>query len=193
MKSPDKVETPPLKTTKGLSLEDLPKSGVKGMKFGFLAGPDADTKALKTMREAAENAGALVEVIAMDLSPVAGIKPDKTLWNTPSAVYDAIYVVGGGDKVADLENDSDATRFVQDAYKHGKAVAGCGNASTFVATVLPKSEGITPETQDGGVVLSPKHPDKAFVAEFIAAAGDRHWNRSPQKLPKSPANTAPSK
>jgi len=186
---PAAVETPAVKTARGLSLEDLPKAGVKGMKFGIVAAPDSDVASIKMVSAAIAKAGAVSEIVAKDLSPLEGLTPLRTLSNTPSAVYDAIYVVGGGDKVAALAEDDDAFRFVREAYKHGKAIAACGNASGFVAGVVPKGEKIETTAAERGVVLSGEHADEAFAKGFLKASENRHWNRGPQILPSAPANT----
>ncbi len=185
---PEAVETPPVKTAKGLSQEDLPKAGVKAMKFGLLAGPDADVASIRLVSEAAVAAGANVEIVAKDLSDLDGVKPLRTVLNTPSAVYDAIYVVGGGPGVAALGDDDDAVKFIREAYKHGKAIAACGNASDLVAAVLPKTDKVTAPTTERGLVLSSEHADNSFADEFLSSAATRHWDRGPQVLPPAPAN-----
>jgi len=186
--TPDAVETPPVKRAKGLSLEDLPKAGVKAMKFAILAGPDAHVASIDLVTKAAQAAGAHVEIVAKDLSDLGGKKPLRTLMNTPSAIYDAIYVVGGGPQVEALEDDDDAVKFIRDAYKHGKAIAACGNAATLVAHILPKGDKISAPSKERGVTLQVEHADKTFAGEFLAAAESRHWDRGPQKLPPAPAN-----
>jgi len=185
--TPAAVETPPIKKAKGLSMTELPKAGVKGMKFGILAGPDADGDSIDLVTAAALAAGAVVEIVAQNLGEVAGNKPLRTVLNAPSAVYDAIYVVGGGPKVAALADDDDATKFIREAYKHGKAIAACGNAAALVASLLPKADGISSPTRERGVVLKKEHADDRFASAFLAEAEDRHWDRGPQQLPPAPS------
>lgn len=180
---PEAVATPEQKTAPGLSSDDLPKAGVKAMKIGIVAAPDAHAPSIQKMVDALKKAGAHAELIAKDLSPIGSLNPVKTLLNTPSAVYDAVYFAGGDDEASPLADDDDALRFVRDAYKHGKAIAACGNAAPVAANALPKSDGITPNEQDKGIVFSTSHVDDAFVKAFLEAAASRHWGRSGQ-LPK---------
>lgn len=189
MPTPKAVETPKPDKAKGLSTEDLPKAGVKGMKIGILVAPDALAASCKLVGAALKKAGAHFEIIAKDLSDMDGLIPEKTLWNAPSVLYDAIYVVGGGPEVDALADDEDATRFVKDAFRHGKAIAADGNAAEFVAGLLPKPDAIRPDTKAKGLVLSvDSTADDAFASAFLKAAASRHWDRTPQKLPPSPAN-----
>jgi len=181
---PDPVKTPSKKTAPGLSSEDLPKAGVKAMKFGLLAAPGADAGSIKLLKAAITAAGAHAELVAMDLRPVSGIKPERTVLNTPSAMYDAIYVVGGTGDIAALHDNDDAVRFVREAYKHGKAVAACGNASTFVASAMSPSEGVETTTKAKGLVLSTQLATEAFAKDFLVAAATRYWDRGVQRLPK---------
>ncbi|CAN5466747.1 catalase [soil metagenome] len=186
---PEPVETPPVKKAKGLSLTSLPTPSIKGMKVGILAGPDAEVSALKTVKDALEKESAVVEIVAVDLSLLDGMPPRRTLLNTPSVTYDAIYVVGGDTGVASLSDDDDAVRFIRDAYKHGKPVAACGNAAELVAGALPKSEGVSPTTKGNGLVLSETHADQGFADAFVKTiAAGRVWSRGVQAPPSSPAN-----
>jgi catalase len=182
VKTPENVDTPMKKTAPGLSMDDLPKAGIKGMSFGFVVGPDSHSESLELIRKAIEAAGAHAMVVSPSLGVHNGIKPDKTLFNTPAAIFDAIYVVGGSDGAFSLTDNDDAARFVRDAYKHGKAVAGCGTAGEFVVGVLPPSEGITVDKQGEGVVVSVKHADEAFAKGFVEASRLRHWGRRLQRI-----------
>jgi catalase len=188
MPEPAIVETPAVKTAKGLSTEDLSKAGVKGMKFGILMAPDADPASCSMMTSALESAGATVEIIAKDLNRIDSVKPKKTLSNAPSVLYDAVYVVGGGRQVSALAENEDAVRFIKDAFRHGKAIAACGNAADFASSVLPSIDGITPQTKNKGIVFQGEgHADESFAKAFIKVAGIRHWDRSPQELPPTSA------
>jgi catalase len=175
---PAEVETPPVVKAPGLSLEDLPKAGVKAMKFGLLVSPDADPNQIPQLTTKAASKGAHIEVVALDLSKLGDVSPDKTLLNTPSAVYDAIFILGGKDSSSSLSDSDDALRFIRDAFKHGKAIGAAGNGVDVVRLALGKGN-------HRGVVLE---PDAAFDA-FLGAAKERYWNRKPQQLPASPANT----
>jgi catalase len=183
VKVPNRVPTPEKKTAPGLSNEDLPKLGVKAMKIGIVAGPDAHVPSIERVIIALKNGGANSEIIAKDLNPIGQFQPNGTLLNTPSAVYDAICIVGGDGKVFSLAEDDDALLFVREAYKHGKALAACGNAAAVVAHALPSVDQIKSNTQGRGLVLSTDHVDNNFERGFLEAAATRHWGRSGQ-MPK---------
>lgn len=174
---PPPVETPPKKRAAGISMTELPKAGVKAMKMGILIGADSDTESVAALRSAIIAAGAHSEIVALDLNPVGAIPPDKTLLNTPSAIYDAIFVVGGSETVSALSREDDAVRFVRDAYKHGKAIGASGNAAAFVSQTLPTLDKVGREIADVGVVLTSERANKDSAVAFLSAAETRHWTR----------------
>jgi catalase len=94
---------------------------------------------------------------------------DHTLVTMPSVVYDAVFIPGGGAGVAILQADGDVVHFVNEAFKHGKAIAAAGEGADLLHTA-----GIDDEA--AGIVTGTR---AALARNFIAAiAQHRAWERS---------------
>jgi catalase len=93
---------------------------------------------------------------------------DKTSQVAASVLYDAVYVPGGSASVDALGELDEVSRFVSEAFKHGKAIGASGEG----ARLLPAQPG-TP-----GLVIGEASTMAAFVEEFIAAIGE---HRFPQR------------
>jgi catalase len=84
-------------------------------------------------------------------------------------VYDAVFIPGGPASVAILQADGNVIHFVNEAFKHGKAIAAAGDGADILRTA-----GI----DDGaaGVVTG---TGAALARSFIAAiAQHRAWERT---------------
>ena len=100
----------------------------------------------------------------------------------------AVYVPGGADSVATLEGDPDAVHFLNEAFKHCKAIAAAIQAmqvlkATYFGRKLPK--GYSDETVlKEGIVVGDNA--KELARQFITAiAQHRFWER--EKARKVPA------
>ena len=100
--------------------------------------------------------GALCEVIAPRLGFVSGmndksIPVSKSLLTAASVFYDAVYVPGGTNSVATLEAEPDAVHFLNEAFKHCKAIAADTDAlQVLKATYFGRK---LPEDNDDDTVL----------------------------------------
>ena len=115
------------------------------------------------------------------------IPADQSLLTAASVLYDAVFVAGGGNAVATLAAEADAVHFLNEAFKHCKAIAAMAEAlpvmeSTYFYRKIPQE--FSKETmQREGVVIS---DDADMVAaQFISAiAQHRFWEREkPRKVP----------
>ena len=134
----------------------------------------------------------LCEVIAPKLGFIAGMNGNvavaKSFLTTPSVLYDAVYVPGGTNSVATLEADPDAVHFLNQAFKHCKAIAFDADAlqvikATYFGRKLPEDNSDETVLMEG-IIMS---DDAATLAEqFIKAiAQHRFWER--EKARKVPA------
>jgi catalase len=115
------------------------------------------------------------------------IPVDHSFLTAASVFYDAVYVPGGVNSVATIEADADAVHFLNQAFKHCKAIAADKEAmqvleATYFSNKLPadysdetvKREGIV--VNDNAEVLSEK-----FI---LAVSQHRFWDREkPRKIP----------
>ena len=82
--------------------------------------------------------------------------------------------------VETLSTDTRAVEFVEEAYKHCKAIAATGEAVAFLKSTRVAT-GIT--QQDPAVVVGDGGAKKVAAAFVAAISQHRNWNREPKTLP----------
>ncbi|NEU06825.1 catalase [Flavihumibacter sp. R14] len=188
---PVQVESSVAKS-EALSMANTIKDSIKSRKIAILAADGVDTKSLSTVKEALLAAGAVVEVIAPKQGPVIGKDDEQVMANhsfltAASVLYDAVFVPGGINSVASLEAEADAVHFLNEAFKHCKAIAADEEAlqvleATYFSKKLPSDDNDDTVLKEGIVISN----DAASLAKkFIAAiAQHRFWEREkPRKVP----------
>ncbi len=175
-----------------LSMANTIKDSIRTRKIAILAADGVMEAELMTVKNSLLAQGAMVDVIAPRLGTIAGangtqITVDKSLLTVASVLYDAVYVPGGANSVATLEAEADAIHFLNEAYKHCKAIAATGDAlqvleATYFAKKLPEDNSDATVMREGVIIGT----DAGNVAkQFIAAiAQHRFWEREkPRKIP----------
>ena len=122
-------------------------------------------------------------------------KVDKTLLTTGSVIYDAVFVPGGKESAAALQQDGDAIHFVNEAFKHCKALAATGEGVDLLlasSIVAPGTNGTNPEQRLqklSGVVAERKPKDLDGVAKRFmqAVAQHRAWDRQSPETGQVPS------
>jgi catalase len=181
-----------LKSSDALSMANTIKDSIVSRKIAILAADGVNADSLTTVKSALESEGAIVEVIAPRLGVIiaendAKIFVDQSFLTAASVLFDAVYVPGGLNSVASVEADADAVHFLNEAFKHCKAIAAHEQATqvleaTYFSKKLP--EEYTDEiVLREGVVVS--NDSQKLVAQFIKAiAQHRFWEREkPRKIP----------
>jgi catalase len=174
------IETSP--TLSMLNNPNFPDASIKTRKVAFLIADGFDEAAVADMKQALMTAGAVAMTVAPRLGMVSGargseVKADFSFLTGSSVLFDAIYVPGGEASVATLTNESEAAAFVNQAYKHCKAIAASGSG-----VELLKSAGVnlSDEGLRAGVVTSSEANAGSIGSKFIKAIGQhRHWEREP--------------
>jgi catalase len=166
--------------SEALSMANTIKNSIKTRKIAILAADGVAAASLDAARKLLLAEGASCEIIAPKLMAITAddgteIQPDKSLLTTASVFYDAVYVPGGTNSVATLEAEADALHFLNEAYKHCKAIAADEDATQVLeATNFAKKI----ETDDGVIIGS--------LQPFVAAiAKHRFWEL--EKARKVPA------
>ncbi len=168
-----------VKKSKPLSMIENPtvKPTIASRKVAFVCADGASESGILQMKTALLKSDAKACIIAPHLGFITTdkggeIPVDFTYQTASSVLFDAIYIPDGSGLNA-LVGESDAVEFVNDAYKHCKAIAvdGAGqellNAS-YAAKTYSKDEGIV-TSKDGNI------PEK-----FIAVMSKhRVWSREP--------------
>ena len=185
-------------TSPALSMANTIKNSVKTRKVAVLAADGFDDAALATMKKALTNAGAQAKIVAPRLGFLKGasgeeVKIDFSFLTASSVLFDAVYVPGGEKSVAALKLDAEAIHFVNEAYKHCKAVAATGAGADLLRASYVRMG--SNDGTDGGAQAAPK--DEAVVVggdeqarkvadAFIKAiANHRNWAR--EKMDQVPA------
>jgi catalase len=172
-----------------LSMENTRKDIIKGRRIAILAAEGVDTAGLLQVKKAIELEGAQVEVVGRFLGVISGpgdteVKIDKSHVTTGSIMYDAVFVPGGTDGVEMMKQQGDTLHFVNESFKHCKAVAAYGEGidllekAHLVDIHFSGMKENSDLTVDKGVVTSRKGSVPEFIQEFIKAiAMHRHWER----------------
>src|ERR1700749_1043744 len=111
-----------------LSMANTVKDSIASRKIAILAADGVDAGSLTTLKAALETEGAVVEVIAPKLGFITAendeqIEVDQSFLGAASVLFDAVYVAGGTNCVATLEAEANAVHFLNESFKHCKAIA----------------------------------------------------------------------
>ncbi|MGB8192201.1 MAG: catalase, partial [Chitinophagaceae bacterium] len=175
-----------------LSMANTVKNTIRTRQIAILAADGVDGNSLNTVKTALTAEGAVVEVIAPRQGYVISegdeqIPVDHSFLTSASVFYDAVYVPGGTNSVATLEAEPDAIHFLNEAFKHCKAIAADAQAmqvleATYFIKKLPpdfSDESVMRE----GIVISDR-PEKLAKQFINAIAQHRFWDREkPRKVP----------
>jgi len=179
-----------LKQSKALSMANTVKDSIQTRRIAILAADGVDEGSLNTMKKALEAAGAQAKIIAPHLGFIGAangekIKVDQSFLTAASVLFDAVYIPDGSKGGAALQGEPDAIHFVNEAYKHCKAIAADGAGAKFLQTTA-----VRVKTQDKSEVEKSNAATGVLVnrspKEFIDAISQhRFWER--EKLRKVPA------
>jgi catalase len=165
-----------VQSSKALSMQDQPTSA-KGCKVAILVADNVDSKAVAALQKALSQAGAQSDLVGPHIGSIQGqggtLEATKTLANSSSVQYDAVFVAGGPGAAALLKK-GDAHVFVAQAYKHGKAIAALGEAVDVLTASLPDGA----VHADQGVLAASQMDNKeTAVDQFVSIVGKRYWGR----------------
>ncbi len=187
------MATSSVEKSQALSMASTPKDSIATRKVAILAADGVEEIQLTAMKEGLMAEGAVVEVIAPKLGYILSennksIKVDKSFLTTASVLYDAVYVPGGMNSTATLAAEADAIHFLNEAFKHCKAIAADAFSlpvlkETYFGKYLPATHKEASQMIEGVIM----HEEAEVLrAEFIKAiAQHRFWER--EKKLKVPA------
>lgn len=185
--NPDDYQPIPKKDAKvkksaALSMANTVKDTIETRQIAFLVADGFDANNVKTMKNALEKQGATVKIIGMKASGVKDadgktMKVDHALRTVASVLFDAVYVPGGEKSIATLTNEPDAIEFVNEAFRHCKAIAGSGAGVNFL-----NKETYVGKAKDDKAILLGDNVSEDFIK---AIAAHRNWER--EKARKVPA------
>ena len=181
---------PELKISKALSMANTIKDTIKTRQVAILAADGVDGDSLNTMKQALEAAGAQTKIVAPHLGFIAAangthIKVDQSFLTSASVLFDAVYLPDGAKSASLLTNEPDAIDFINEAFKHCKAIAADGAGVnlmdlTAAGNKIRSENKAENEHMAYGILLN--RSSKEFIN---AIARHRFWER--EKTGKVPA------
>lgn len=165
--------SPPVDRSQALSMENTIKDTIKSRKIAFLAADGVDAGQISAMKKKIEAGEAMVKVVSTKHGEIqdsggSKLKVDETFLTTSSVLFDAVYVPGGRQSVDSLIAGVDAIHFIDEAFKHGKAIAAEGEGSELAELSFAGNA-----ENDPAVLIG-----EGVAADFISAiAKHRNWER----------------
>ena len=188
--NPDDYQPIPKKDAKvkksdALSMANTVKDTIKTRQIAFLVADGFDANDVKAMKTALEKEGATAKIIGMKSNSVKDadggeMKVDHALRTVASVLFDAVYIPGGEKSANALSEEADAIEFVNEAFRHCKAIAASGAGVNF----LKEETYVSKAKDDKAVILSDNGADGATKDFINAIAQHRNWDReSARKVP----------
>lgn len=174
----------PMILSDALSMQHTIKDSIATRNIAILVADGVDATSLLKVNDILESAGANTFLIACKLGHITSEDNTKmpihrSFLTTKSVLYDAVYVPKGINSVASLAADPDAIQFLNEAYKHCKAIAADAEAievlqATFFGKKIEEGK-IDNDDKTSGLIIQ---SDPARLAEnFIySIAQHRFWD-----------------
>jgi catalase len=169
------AESPALSMEKGAN-----KNSIQGRKVAILVEQGTDTMPVKQIKAWLMENGAIGELVSSRLGMLKGneeVKIDKTFSTAASVFYDAVFLPTGSASIDKLRSNGNALHFINEAYKHCKAIGVLGEAKKLLMFNNFVLEEGASHSDGSGVVFSEQLTDTFYSGFFSAIAQHRHWNR----------------
>ena len=171
-----------------LSQKDTPKTA-KGRKVAVLAADGVDGSQIMAIKQALKEVDAKAEIVAKFMGTIKAadgqeLEVDKTFLTGASVMFDAVYVPGGAKSIEALKTNGEALNFINEAFKHCKAIAATGEGVDLLKTSeVQKVMGSSVQT-DQAVITGQSSDVKKTAKSFIEAiAQHRNWARQKDQVP----------
>ncbi|MEO8960396.1 MAG: catalase, partial [Ginsengibacter sp.] len=178
--------------SEALSMAHTIKNTIVSRQVAFLAANGVDDSAMK-MKAALEAKGATVKIISLKLGTFAAadktpMRADQAFFGSSSVLFDAIFLPGGVNSIAALKQEPNAILFINEAYRHCKAIAAVGAgvellSSTFAGEKVNAKDGN--DAAFHGIIMSENYTLQTAAAFVNAIAQHRFWER--ETISKVPA------
>ena len=170
-----------LDKSEALSQTHLSGDSIVSRKIAALVSDGFDGEAMMNMKNALEEKGAIIQLVATHGGTVKCDKGknhqvDAALLTTESVLFDAIFVPGGEESVNDLLAEAKAKKFINESLMHCKAIAVSKEGEQLLDATYGKDF-----KDDQAVFINQSADDFAK-----AIANHRNWNRE-EKAKSIPA------
>ncbi|MFD2288859.1 catalase [Pedobacter petrophilus] len=181
-----------LTKSEALSMANTIKDSIATRKVAILAADGVDGKSLSKVKDTLVAQGAVVHIIAPKLGQIISaedqkIQVDESFLTAASVLYDAVYVPGGTNSAASLEAEANAVHFLNEAFKHCKAIAADAGAiqvleAGYFFKKLPAEYSAETVLREGVIVSDDLSSFTDLFVQMIAR--HRFWEREvPRKIP----------
>ena len=161
-----------LEASKALSQDHTVFDTIETRQIAVLAGDGFSMSDFKRFSECIEENSGIIKIVAPHGGTIIcseGMKHevDAAIATTESVLYDAVFVPGGQKSINALLKEPKFIKFINEAFKHCKAIAFCDEAEKLVDKTFVK------DYKDDKAVLINKKPEE-FVTQI---AKHRNWDR----------------
>jgi len=181
-----------LARSEALSMAHTVKDSIATRKVAILAADGVDGKSLSKIKDGLVAKGAIVHIIAPKLGEIISaedqhIQVDESFLTAASVLYDAVYLPGGINSSATLEAEANAVHFLNEAFKHCKAIAADSSAiqvleAGYFFKKLPAEYSEETVLREGIIVTDKLSSLSNLFPRMIAM--HRFWDREvPRKVP----------
>ncbi|MDW7732917.1 MAG: catalase [Methanolobus sp.] len=168
--------------------EHTRKDTIMTRMIAILAADGYNSDEVESVKKALMDAGAQTEIISKFRGMIKGsggkeMEVDKNYEAAESVMYDAVYVPGGHESVNTLKMEGDAIHFINEAFRHCKAIGATGEGvdllmSSDIKGIEFAGDGTDLMSDKGVVTVRSQGDDGGFNKAFIEAiAQHRHWDR----------------
>jgi len=175
-----------------LSMADTVKDSIKTRKIAILAADGVNADSLNAVKATLVDKGATCHVIAPKLGQIIAenderVPVDESFLTAASVLYDAVYICGGANCAATLEAEANAVHFLNEAFKHCKAIAADESAmqvleASYFFKKLPAQYDEETALREGVIVSDNSSELGEIFSKMIAL--HRFWDREvPRKIP----------
>jgi catalase len=181
-----------VETSEALSMANTIKDTIVTRQVAILAAAGVDDSLMR-MKALLEGKGATVKIVSLKLGTFAAadkkpIKADQAFFGSSSVLFDAIFIPGGANSIAALQKEPNALLFINEAYRHCKAIAAVGAgvellSSTFAGEKVNAKDGS--DVTSHGIIMSENYTPQTGAAFINAIAQHRFWER--EAMSKVPA------
>jgi len=173
-----------LEKSAALSMQNTLKNSIQARKVAFLIADGVEEESLNKMQQTLLQYGATVKFIATKLGAIltnngSQIMADGNFLTDASVLYDAVYIPSGKKSIITLIEEPDVIQFINEAFKHCKAIAIDGDAIAIIEYTSLHSYIANKKYSDSGLLIN--KPTEEFVNAIMA---HRVWEREiARKIP----------
>lgn len=137
-----------------LSITNLKKDSIATRCIAVLVADGVNATTIQNLKRKVAARGAKIKLIAPRLGTIrttsgSPIQAEETLFNTASVLFDAVYIPGGEKSIQVLATETDAIHFVNEQYRHCKAIGADNDTMAFIEQTFCNKE--TGVNTDGNI------------------------------------------